>query len=75
LTDYEPYIADPVEPKPRPRLARFRPLVVTLILALVVSAVSFMLIRDRAEQDPSLEAPADFQDTDPDTDADDPSSP
>jgi hypothetical protein len=66
MTDYEPYVADPAEPKPRPRLARFRPLVVILIVALIAGALFFMFIRDRAEQDPSLEVPVeDLQEVEP----------
>jgi hypothetical protein len=66
MTDYEPYVADPAEPKPRPWLARLRPLVVTLIIAIIAGAVLFMFIRDRAEQDPSLEVPVeDLQEVEP----------
>jgi hypothetical protein len=57
LTDFEPYVAEPQEPRPRPRLLRVRPLVWAAIVLLVVAALCFLYLRDRAEQDPSLEVP------------------
>jgi hypothetical protein len=57
VTDFEPYVSDPVEPAPRAALQRSRPTIVTGIVATILAAAAFLVLADRAEQDPSLEAP------------------
>ncbi len=61
VTDYEPYVADPAEPGPRRALHRVRPMIVTGIAATLLAAAAFLFISDRAEQDPSLQSPAEEQ--------------
>lgn len=57
--DFEPYVADPREPGPRPRLARRRPLVVGLIVALFALQAAYLAWDSIGAQDPALEAPID----------------
>jgi hypothetical protein len=57
MTDHEPYVADPQEPRPRPRLLAARPLIVGAIVLVVAAALTFLVVRDLAEQDPALQVP------------------
>lgn len=57
-TVHEPYVADPAEPAPRPRLARLRPALATLVVLLLVAAGVTLYWTGRGEEDPALQAPA-----------------
>jgi hypothetical protein len=59
MTDYEPYVEDPAEPVPPPRFARLRPVLATLIIAVIIAAVAFIIFSGLADQDPALEFPVD----------------
>lgn len=54
---HEPYVADPAEPPPRPRLARLRPLIATLVALLLLGAGTTLFWTGRGEEDPALRAP------------------
>jgi hypothetical protein len=54
---YEPYVADPAEPPPRPPLAGLRPAVVTAIVVLLLVAGAALFLQGRGEEDPALNAP------------------
>ena len=56
--DYEPYVADPAEPPPRPRLARLAPAIWTFALILLLAAATTLYWTGRGEVDPSLTVPA-----------------
>jgi hypothetical protein len=57
MSDHEPYVADPREPRPRPRLFGAQPLIVLAIVVLVAAAITYLVVRDLAEQDPALDVP------------------
>jgi hypothetical protein len=57
MLDHEPYVADPEEPRPRPRLYAVQPLLVGAIVVLIATSLTFLVLRDRAEQDPSFDLP------------------
>lgn len=56
MADYEPYVADPAEQRPAPRLVRFRPLLATVAAALIAAALAHLVFRDRPLQDPAIGA-------------------
>lgn len=61
---YEPYVADPAEPAPRPRLQRFSfPLWIAIVVLLVASLV-WMYFEGRGEEDPALQQPGQEQGAD-----------
>ena len=55
---HEPYVADPAEPPPRPRLAGLRPALAVLLVVLLVIAGMTLFWTGRGEEDPALQAPA-----------------
>lgn len=59
MTDFDPYVADPAEPAPRERLARWRPLLAWLAALLIVAAMVFVWVRNSGSEDPSLDVPVD----------------
>lgn len=61
---HEPYVADPAEPPPRPRLAALRPAVVTLLVVILLAAATSLYWLGRGEEDPSLRAPDSGERTD-----------
>lgn len=58
---YEPYVADPAEPPPRPRLQRWRAPLWTTIVALLLVSLTWLYFEGRGEEDPALQAPASEQ--------------
>lgn len=65
---HDSYVADPAEPPPRPRLARWGPTIATLVVALLIAAATTLFWVGRGEEDPSLQAPAGQTDADARTD-------
>jgi hypothetical protein len=57
VTDPEPYVADPAEPPPRPRLARLRPMVWTLAVLILIVAGTTLYWQGYGEEDPALQVP------------------
>ena len=58
MTDFEPYVADPVEAPPAPRLVRFQPVVVTVVLLVLLVAAGYLSMGGGQQQDPALDVPA-----------------
>lgn len=56
---YEPYVADPSEPRPRRRLAGLQPALWTLLIALVVVAGTALWLQGYGQEDPALSVPSD----------------
>ncbi len=54
---FEPYVADPAEPRPLPRLARLRPWIATAVLLLLALAVVALVLAG-AREDPALQLPS-----------------
>lgn len=67
---HESYVADPAEPPARPRLARWRPTIAVLVVALLTAAATTLFWVGRGEEDPALQAPAGQTDPDAGTDED-----
>lgn len=55
---YEPYVADPAEPAPRPRLQSWRVPLWTVIFLLLFASLVWMYFEGRGEEDPALQPPA-----------------
>lgn len=54
---YEPYVADPAEPPPRPKLQRLTVPLWTAIVILLLASLVWMYFEGRGEEDPALQAP------------------
>lgn len=56
MTDFEPYVADPVEAPPAPRWERARAAVAVIAILLLVAALSYLAFGGRTAQDPAMGA-------------------
>lgn len=55
MPDEPTFVADPREPKPRPRLARWRPAVTVAATVVLLAAVAWLVFTLLGQQDPALE--------------------
>ena len=65
MTDFEPYVAEPSEPRPRPPLAGLRPLLAWFAAVLVIVALAYTWLQGAGAEDPSLNVPVDELTTPP----------
>ena len=61
---YEPYVADPAEPPPRPKLQHLTVPLWTAIVVLVLASLVWMYFEGRGEEDPALQQPSQQQGAD-----------
>lgn len=55
MRDEPTFVADPREPRPRPRLARWRPAVTAAAVLVLLAAIAWLLFTLLGQQDPALE--------------------
>lgn len=56
MTDFEPYVADPAESPPAPRLEKARAAVAVVAILLLVAGLSYLAFGGRPAQDPAMGA-------------------